>query len=175
MAIEKEVKYLIDKLPSNLTDFFYFEQYYFECIDIENDILKLFGLNSLEVFSTKRIRFIKSHNSEKYILTLKTSGLYEREELEKEISKDLFNKILNQNILSCVKKNRYVKRYKEYVFEFDEYLNLTTKLYTCEVEDQNLEKNKDDIEFILINYFNLTINDVTLDPKYKNNNITKYF
>lgn len=175
MAIEKEVKYLIDKLPSNLTDFLYFEQYYFECIDIENDILKLFNLNSLEVFSTKRIRFIKSRNGEKYILTLKTSGLYEREELEKEISKDLFDKILNQNILSCVKKNRYVKRYKEYVFEFDEYLNLTTKLYTCEVEDQNLEKNKDDIEFILINHFNLTINDVTLDPKYKNNNITKYF
>ena len=66
-------------------------------------------------------------------------------------------------------------KYNEYVFEFDEYLNLTTKLYTCEVEDQNLEKNQKDIEFILINHFNLEIKDVTLDPKYKNNNITKYF
>ena len=175
MAIEKEVKYLINKIPSNVIEFSYFEQYYFECITVEKDLLKLFNLNSLEGFNTKRIRLIRKNEITKYILTLKTSGLYEREELEKEISKDLFFKFLNEPILSSVKKNRYFVPHDGFLFEFDEYLNLNSLLYTCEVEDFNLENNKHKIEEILKSYFQVEFKDVTLDPKYKNSNITKYF
>ena len=175
MAIEKEVKYLINKIPAKALEFSYFEQYYFECVSIEKELLKLFKLNSLENFNTKRIRLIKTNEVVKYIITLKTSGLYEREELEQEVSKDLFNKILNEPILSCVKKNRYFVTYNGFTFEFDEYLNLKTKLYTCEVEDVNLEENLHKIEEILKSYFEVEFKDVTLDPKYKNSNITKYF
>ena len=175
MAIEKEVKYLINKIPSNVIEFSYFEQYYFECITVEKDLLELFNLNSLEGFNTKRIRLIRKNEITKYILTLKTSGLYEREELEKEISKDLFLKFLNEPILSSVKKNRYFVPHDGFLFEFDEYLNLNSLLYTCEVEDFNLENNKHKIEEILKYYFQVEFKDVTLDPKYKNSNITKYF
>ena len=175
MAIEKEVKYLINKIPSNVVEFSYFEQYYFECITVEKDLLELFNLNSLEGFNTKRIRLIKKNEITKYILTLKTSGLYEREELEKEISKNLFFKFLNEPILSSVKKNRYFVPHDGFLFEFDEYLNLNSLLYTCEVEDFDLENNKHKIEEILKNYFQVEFKDVTLDPKYKNSNITKYF
>ena len=153
----------------------YFEQYYFECITVEKDLLELFNLNSLEGFNTKRIRLIKKNEITKYVLTLKTSGLYEREELEKEISKDLFFKFLNEPILSSVKKNRYFVPYDGFLFEFDEYLNLNSLLYTCEVEDFDLENNKHKIEEILKSYFQVEFKDVTLDPKYKNSNITKYF
>ena len=124
MAIEKEVKYLINKIPTKALEFSYFEQYYFECITVEKDLLELFNLNSLEGFNTKRIRLIKKNEITKYILTLKTSGLYEREELEQEVSIDLFEKILNETILSCVKKNRYFVTYNGFTFEFDEYLRL---------------------------------------------------
>lgn len=175
MAIEKEVKYLINKIPSNVIEFSYFEQYYFECITVEKDLLELFNLNSLEGFNTKRIRLIRKNEITKYILTLKTSGLYEREELEKEISKDLFFKFLNEPILSSVKKNRYFVPHDGFLFEFDEYLNLNSLLYTCEVEDLYLENNKHKIEEILKYYFQVEFKDVTLDPKYKNSNITKYF
>jgi CYTH domain-containing protein len=175
MAIEKEVKYLINKIPSNVIEFSYFEQYYFECITVEKDLLELFNLNSLEGFNTKRIRLIRKNEITKYILTLKTSGLYEREELEKEISKDLFFKFLNEPILSSVKKNRYFVPHDGFLFEFDEYLNLNSLLYTCEVEDLDLENNKHKIEEILKYYFQVEFKDVTLDPKYKNSNITKYF
>jgi CYTH domain-containing protein len=175
MAIEKEVKYLINKIPSNVIEFSYFEQYYFECITVEKDLLELFNLNSLEGFNTKRIRLIRKNEITKYILTLKTCGLYEREELEKEISKDLFFKFLNEPILSSVKKNRYFVPHDGFLFEFDEYLNLNSLLYTCEVEDFDLENNKHKIEEILKYYFQVEFKDVTLDPKYKNSNITKYF
>ena len=175
MAIEKEVKYLINKIPAKALEFSYFEQYYFECVSIEKELLKLFNLTSLEGYNTKRIRLIKNNEAVKYIITLKTSGLYEREELEQEVSIDLFEKILNEPILSCVKKNRYFVTYNGFTFEFDEYLNLKTKLYTCEVEDDNLEENLHKIEEILQSYFEVEFKDVTLDTKYKNSNITKYF
>ena len=72
-------------------------------------------------------------------------------------------------------KNRYKINKSLYTFEFDEYLNLKTNLYTCEVEDEEFDKHQVEIEDILKNYFKLDFVDVTLDPKYKNSNLIKYF
>ena len=117
MAIETEVKYLINKLPDNLPAALYIEQRYFEPDKTKNIILELFNLNSLENISTKRVRLIKS-NQISYVITLKTKGLYTREEYEKEISEELYNLILTEEINSCVIKNRYKINYLNYIFEF---------------------------------------------------------
>lgn len=174
MAIETEVKYLINKLPSNLPSPMYIEQRYFEPVNTLNTILELFNLESLDNIPTRRVRLIKT-DKVSYVITLKTKGIYSREEYEKEISEELYNLILNEKILSCVIKNRYKVTNSGYVFEFDEYLNLKTKLYTCEVEDEECEKHQDEIENILENYFKIEYVDVTLDHKYKNSNLIKYF
>ena len=174
MAIETEVKYLINKLPDNLPAPLYIEQRYFEPIKTYNQILDLFNLESLNGISTKRVRLIKTCKIS-YVITLKTKGLYSREEYEKEISEELYNQILKEEMKSCVIKNRYKINYLQYTFEFDEYLNLKTKLYTCEVEDNEFDKHKEEIENSLKEYFKLEFLDVTLNPKYKNSNLIKYF
>ena len=109
------------------------------------------------------------------MITLKTKGLYSREEYEEEITKELYDAILKEEIKSCVIKNRYKVKYLDFIFEFDEYLNLKNKLYTCEVEDNNLDKHQEIIENCLKDYFKLEYLDVTLNPKYKNSNLIKYF
>ena len=174
MAIETEVKYLIDKLPDTLPNPLYIEQRYFEPTKTLDKILNLFNLESLNNISTKRVRLIKT-NCIKYVITLKTTGLYSREEYEKEISEELYNEILTEEIKSCVIKNRYKINVSNYTFEFDEYLNLLIPLYTCEVEDNDFDKHQNEIENILLNHFKLNYKDVTLDPKYKNSNLIKYF
>ena len=175
MAIETEVKYLINKLPDNLPNPLYIEQRYFVPTNTLATILELFNLSSLDNISTKRVRLIKYNNSISYVITLKTKGLYSREEYEQEITENLYNKILNEPITSCVIKNRYKINYQNYTFEFDEYLNLKTPLYTCEVEDEYFEKHQQEIESILKKYFKVNYQDVTLDAKYKNSNLIKYF
>lgn len=172
--IETEVKYLINKLPINLPNPMYIEQRYFEPVNTLDKILTLFNLESLNGIPTKRIRLIKT-NQISYVITLKTKGLYSRVEYEKEISEELYNEILKEEVKSCVIKNRYKIKIKNYVFEFDEYLNLKKSLFTCEVEDENILEHQKDIENILLNYFNLEFKDVTLDHKYKNSNLVKYF
>lgn len=174
MTIETEVKYLINKLPDNLPNPMYIEQRYFEPVNTLNKILELFNLNSLENISTKRVRLIKTDKIS-YVITLKTKGMYSREEYEVEISEKLYNEILKEKILSCVIKNRYKINNSIYTFEFDEYLNLKIKLFTCEIEDNEFDKHKDEIESILKDYFKLEFIDVTLNPKYKNSNLIKYF
>ena len=86
MAVETEVKYLINKLPDNLPNPLYIEQRYFVPTNTLTTILELFNLSSLENISTKRVRLIKFHNSISYVITLKTKGLYSREEYEQEIT-----------------------------------------------------------------------------------------
>lgn len=174
MTIETEVKYLINKLPSDLPKPLYIEQRYFTPVKTLEKILQLFNLESLDNIPTRRVRLIKKDEI-KYVITLKTKGMYSREEYEKEINEELYNEILKEEILSCVIKNRYKVNKSIYTFEFDEYLNLNTTLYTCEVEDNNFDIHKVEIEDLLNNYFKLEFVDVTLNPKYKNSNLIKYF
>ena len=172
--IETEVKYLINKLPGDLPNPMYIEQRYFEPVNTLDKILKLFDLDSLENIPTRRIRLIKTDRIS-FVITLKTKGMYSRVEYEKEISEELYNEILKEEIKSCIIKNRYKIKINNYVFEFDEYLNLKEKLFTCEIEGENILDNQNEIEDILLNYFNLEFKDVTLDGKYKNSNLIKYF
>lgn len=172
--LETELKYLINKLPDNITNPIYIEQRYFKMDNVEEQLKKLFNLESLEDISTSRIRLIKNKKIS-YVLTLKTKGLYSRVEYEQEISKELYDLLLNQPIESCVIKNRYKVNINDYIFEFDEYLNLNTKLYTVEIEVDDIQTHQQILEDILQNEFELDFIDVTLNPKYKNSNLIKYF
>lgn len=174
MIIETELKYLINKLPSNLPLPHYIEQRYFDRRGVEDILKKMFDLNSLDNISTTRIRLIK-HLEISFVITLKTKGLYSRCEYEKELTEKEYKVFLNQPITSCIIKNRYIINKSEFNFEFDEYLNLKNKLYTVEVEVANIENNRQKIEQILDNDFSLNFKDVTLDFRYKNSNLTKYF
>ena len=80
--IETEVKYLINKLPSNLPNPMYIEQRYFEPVNTLDKILKLFNLDSLENIPTRRIRLIKTDRIS-FVITLKTKVMYSRVEYEK--------------------------------------------------------------------------------------------
>lgn len=174
MIIETELKYLINRLPSDLPFAHYIEQRYFDRRGVEDILKKMFNLESLDNISTTRIRSIK-HEDISYIITLKTKGLYSRYEYEKLLTKKEYEVFLNQPITSCIIKNRYIINKGEFNFEFDEYLNLKNKLYTVEIEVDNIENSRQKIEQILSNDFSLKYEDVTLDFRYKNSNLQKYF
>ncbi len=173
MQIETEVKYLIDQLPNDLPQPNYIEQRYFSMSGKEEVLKRIFDLESLSEIKTSRIRMIKTDQT-KYVLTLKTSGLYSRKEYEQVIDYELYQELLHQPIKTCIIKNRYVINHSGFTFEFDEYLNLKQPLYTVEVELENLDHIKE-IELILKNTFKLKYLDVTLNPKYKNSNLKKFF
>ncbi len=173
MNIETEIKYLINHLPNNLPIPNYIEQRYFKMDGKEEVLKQIFNLKTLDNIKTSRVRLIKNQDI-KYVLTLKTSGLYSREEYEQIISFELYQDLINQPLKSCIIKNRYIINYANFKFEFDEYLNLKNPLYTVEVETNDLT-NQEQIEEILSNVFKLKFKDVTLDPRYKNSNLTKYF
>lgn len=174
MHIETEIKYLIDKLPANLPSPNYIEQRYF-LMDGKEEVLKnIFQLDTLLEIKTCRIRLIKDSSKINYVLTLKSSGLYSRKEYEKIIDYNLYQEFLKQPITSCIIKNRYTIEKNNFVFEFDEYLNLNQSLYTVEIETDNLN-NTCKIERILNDVFQIKYLDVSLNPKYKNSNLQKYF
>lgn len=173
---ECEVKFLINKLP-NLpadTNVYYIEQYYFNPDNYQDIIKELFNLSSLDNINTYRVRKIKNNKVISYILTLKSKGLYERDEYETTINEELFKKFIN-NKISLIIKNRYIVFKDNFKFEFDEYLNLKEILYTVEVEDDDIENKIPLIEEILKNQFKIECKNVSNDLRYRNSNLLKYF
>lgn len=190
MGIELEYKYLLEKLPD-------FSKYSYDKINIlqnycmlnddqKKKLYELFDIHSeMHVFRVRKIVTLNSKYDEigtiKYVLTLKSKGELSREEYECEIDEKMFSE-LSINIESTVLKNRYTVKIENFVFEFDEYLNLSIDLKTVEVElnseklnEEEIKIAKENIENILKNHFLLKIEDVTADLKYKNSNLYKYF
>lgn len=184
MNYEIEYKYLIKKLPFDIENQNikkkYIEQIYFKTSDEKNEFLKKkVNLQSIENITTFRVRKIIENNLTYYILTLKTTGELQREEYEAFLSEYEYS-YLSKEVISVIVKNRYIEDIlyndKTYTFEFDEYLNLNTDLFTCEVEVDSLDKSlKEDIEYILGNVYGLDYEDVTKDKKYKNKYLTETF
>lgn len=177
MSKELELKYKVDHLPEILSNPQSISQYYFDPSRITDLINKYFPNVVIETINTFRYRKISYIGNIRNVLTLKTKGLLEREEYETDITEEDAKLILEQPINSVIHKNRFVFLHEGYKFEFDEYLNLKEPLFTCEIElNYGFEqKDKQYIESILRDTFKVSYIDVTLDKRYKNVNLQKYF
>ena len=182
MNTETELKYLVNKLPLNYDRKLEIVQIYFNPKGKKKIIKKIFEGIDLDTITTFRVRKIVENKEVKFVITLKTKSLdgYSREEYEKEITKEVYDSLIEKSIDSMILKNRYIIDKDNYNFEFDEYLNLSINLLTVEVElsssiNDDIIKEKEKIENILSNEFNLDILDVSKDSKYKNSNLHKYF
>jgi len=173
---EMEYKYLVDRLPLEFEyKKRYIEQRYFITNDNKNKLLmSLTKLDSLDNINTFRVRKITEEKMY-YILTLKSKGDLSREEYEVEISESDYN-YLSEEVESEIIKNRYIISVNDFVFEFDEYLNLKEDLLTAEVEVDTLdEKLKLDIELIMKDVLKVDFTDVTNEKKYKNKYLAETF
>ena len=178
--IETEFKFLIDRIPKIKFDRkLEITQIYFNGFKCKTLLIDLFKLSEDEfnMIHTFRARIIKENQNVDYIITLKTKGITSRKELELNVSKDIYDLLINNNIVSIIIKNRYILK-DQYNYEFDEYLNLQNKLFTCEVE-VTLDEMNDNIKTYLMNNLQkkylLSVSDITMDNRYKNSNLHKYF
>ena len=176
--IETEYKFLVDKLPTYYDQKIEIVQIYFDKLKVKDLILKIFEFDDSEFdnITTSRVRTIKVDNQTRYLITLKTKGKISRIEYEREITKEQYDELIYNNMISIIMKNRYVIQ-KEVCFEFDEYLNLKSNLITCEVEidDSDYDKVIIYLKNLIKKHFDIEAIDVTLDSRYKNSNLHKYF
>ena len=178
--LETEFKFRIDKLPtinfSNVKKH-YIKQIYFDGRK-KIDVLKnYFPDVDFEMINTYRIRYI----DDIIILTIKSKAIqngFSRIEEEKEIKEIDVEKLISDTDSNIIIKNRYIDYYQGYKFEFDEYLNLGTNLFTVEIEvdkDFRYEDNVNKLIELVMNHYQVECQDVTFDPIYKNSNLHKYF
>lgn len=182
--IETEFKFKIDRLPVEYlanAKKCYFKQIYFNGEEKQDVLKELFPSIDFSSIRTYRVRYIKCNEQEKIILTIKSGTLpngMSRTEIEKEIDNDIASALLDGSVLSTIIKNRYIDNYQEYCFEFDEYLNLRTELYTVEIEVSDNVKYEDNVEKLLKmveEHYHVECRDVTFNPMYKNSNLIRYF
>lgn len=102
----------------------------------------------------------------KYFYNQKGTGTLVREENEKEITEDTYNKIIKYKIGRTINKLRYnIPLDKGLVAEVDYYLDDCSSLVTIEVEFKSLE---DADAFIKPSWFG---EEITEDVRYKNDNL----
>lgn len=166
--IEREYKFLIEKLPNDYDRKLDITQIYFKPTQ------KAFELLSIQPFKcSARIRIQTENLVTKYILNIKGNGEIERLEFEKEISELDANKLIENNIVAYLKKTRYIINKDGLCFEFDEYKEDLLGLLTCEVEISNLVISSELIKEKLEILFNIKSTDVSFDQKYKNTNLAR--
>lgn len=102
---------------------------------------------------------------DKYYYNQKGEGTLVREESEKEITKDTYDKIIEYKIGRTINKNRYRVPVGKYVAEVDKYLDDLEGLLVVEVEFKSLE---DANNFVVPSWFGKEITD---DLRYKNDNL----
>lgn len=102
----------------------------------------------------------------KYFYNQKGTGTLVREENEKEITEDTYNKIIKYRIGRTINKLRYrIPLDNELVAELDYYLDDLSPLVTVEVEFKSLE---DANAFVVPSWFG---KEITEDVRYKNDNL----
>lgn len=147
MKIEKERKFKLKKLPENINTAAgeKIEQYYL----ILNETEKREG------YKSKRIRL---KNGIKATLTLKSAGLKERRELEKEISIIEYEE-LKKEAEKYISKTRYIWSYNNFNVEIDIFNNIN--LIMAEVESEDTDNFNAPEGWV----------EVTNDALYQNNNL----
>lgn len=149
-------------------------QYYLDMSrgDIQEFLTTCFG-NDIKFsnFAEARIRII---DNKKAFVTLKSRGLENRRELEKEIPVQ-YAEMFTDRAISYVEKNRYsaTDRCRELTLEVDDYLD-RDDLRVVEVEyDPERETAEDIREFVEMGLsgHQYYLTDVTKDSNYKNKNL----
>ena len=169
---EAEFKFLVSALPDKFDEKLEIVQIYFDHTKKMQFVKALFGVENIDDIDTARIRSIKTKNNQSYFVTIKSKGLFERKEYEKQISKSLYD-FLMEDAMSAIHKNRYVVYIDKYKLEFDEYKN-KQGLVTCEVEveNKNIKQQYDEI-IKIINNLGICAKNITENEKYKNNNLAE--
>ena len=144
--MEIERKYLIKELPDNISDY------------DKNEISQGY----LSVEPVVRIRRMNDN----YYLTIKSSGLISRIEVEKNITKDEFNELKQIVKGNLIEKTRYNIPYNGYTLEIDEFHGLFEGLKYGEVEFPDVESSQN---FTPPGYFLI---DVTESPEYQNSSLS---
>ena len=151
MGLEIERKFLIKKLPDNLSEY--------PCL-----IMIQGYLNTSPV-----VRVRKENDS--YYLTYKGSGLLKREEYNLALEEASFYHLLEKADGNVISKKRYKIPYssgnKTYTIELDIFDTPFAPLIIAEVEFEN---EGDANSFTPPDWFD---KDVTLDPQYHNSNLSK--
>ena len=186
--IEREYKFIVNKLPK--TDYsFAIKQDYYKKEDLLYYLKTNLNLSDEEINSIEsvRVRTIinntnKSDNekntndnlrnslNKKYVLNAKSNGLFERLEFEAEIDKKTFEEISKIKKTASVEKQRFILKIGKYKFEFDKYIGKDLIVLEVEVESKNDYKK---ITKILNDKLGLKFVDVTNDKRYKNENLAK--
>lgn len=145
--MEIERKFLIKKLPNNLLDF--------ESHRIAQ------GYVSTE--PVMRIRQL----DDKYLFTIKSTGLLERIEVEKELSKSEFDDLSTMVKGNVISKTRYKFPYNEYTVELDIFDDKFEGLVMAEIEFPDKEKAE---SFSAPDFLSV---DVTNDPDFQNSRMSE--
>ncbi len=153
--LETERKYLIKKLPDNLEDF------------KKKNILQ--GYIIINEKTETRIRKI---DNEQYLTTTKNtinnnSKELVREEIEENITKELFEELWPKTEGKRIEKTRYIIPYNNLTIELDIFKGKNEGLILSEIEFHN----KADLEnFKAPDWFG---KDVSKDKQYNNKNLAK--
>ncbi len=151
MGLEIEKKYLIKKLPENLSDY--------ECHTMIQGYL-----NTEPVVRVRK-------EDDVYYLTYKGSGLLTREEYNLPLNEASFNHLLEKSDGNIISKQRYKIPYcmknKNYTIELDVFSTPFAPLVLAEVEFDNEDAAN---AFLPPEWFD---KEVTFDPAYHNSNLSK--
>lgn len=146
--MEIERKFLLKTIPENL------EKY-----DVKN-----ISQSYISTHPTIRIR----NQDNKYILTIKSSGVLSRQEYEMELTKNEYENLHKKvETLDLIKKRYIIPLKMGLKAELDIYENELKGLYTVEVEFPNLDEA---LNFTPPSWFG---KDVTTDNRYKNSSLIK--
>lgn len=149
--MEIERKFLLNKLPDNLETC--------EKIDLEQAYI-----------STEpviRVRKKVSAKSEKYILTVKSTGLMSRQEFELDMEEKAYNNLIHKADGNIISKSRYlIPLEKELTLELDIFHGIFDGLVMGEIEftDEETAKKYTPPEFIS--------EEVTFDTRFHNSTMS---
>ena len=106
---------------------------------------------------------------DKYILTVKSSGLMKKQEYELDISEEQFGNLWNKVEGNTIEKTRYIIPLKDNLkAELDIYIGFLSGFMNVEVE---FLSTQDAIMFDPPDWFG---QEVTQDPKYSNSSLSKF-
>lgn len=166
-STEKEYKFVVDKIPSGIANKLQITQVYLH-LEKAMPILEHIFNSDLSNITSTRVRIVQQGKQNKFYLTLKSDGGFEREEKEIEITKSLAWLLLKDGIKSKLSKTRYILNKNGINLEFDEF---KSGLKLVEVEVASVSDYKNVIK--TLNNLGLNFVDVTDDQNYKNENLAE--
>lgn len=130
--------------------------------------LSQFEYHDIEQFYVLTEPVIRARRKDdKYILTVKGSGMMARSEFELPLSADSYAKLMTKSEGVIITKRRYLIPYNGYTIELDVFSEPIAPLIMAEIEFDSID---DANAFIAPTWFT---DDVTNDSRYHNSNMSK--